>query len=143
VRQRGLVELSEAELERGSVSESYVKAQLHRAFPKTEKFQRLLRSIWHQVATAGEVFVIGEIQEDGTVKGGTGWAAELARHFGKRLHVFDQTKKAWYRWSGETWTNVEAPKITRRRFTGTGTSLVSESGKKAIDELFSRSFGSG
>lgn len=141
MRKRGLVELSEAELERGSVSESYVKAQLHRAFPKTEKFQRLLKSIWHQVATAGEVFVIGEIQEDGTVKGGTGWAAELARHFHKRLHVFDQTKDAWFYWNGESWNKVEAPKITRTRFTGTGTSQLSESGKKAIDELFARSYG--
>ena len=141
VRKRGLVELSEAELERGSVSEAYVKAQLRRSFPKTEKFQRLLKSIWHQVATAGEVFVIGQIQDDDTVKGGTGWAAELARHFGKRLHVFDQNKDAWFHWSEDTWAKVEAPKISRTRFTGTGTRLVSASGKKAIDELFARSYG--
>ncbi len=141
VRTRGIVELSEDELERGSVSEAYIKAQLHRSFPKTPMFQRLLKTIWHQVATAGEVFVVGEIVEDQTVKGGTGWGAELARHFHKRLHVFDQTKNSWYRWSETKWEKVDAPKIQKTRFTGTGTRELSESGRRAIAELFERSFG--
>ncbi len=141
VRTRGIVELSEDELERGSVSEAYIKAQLHRSFPKTAMFQRLLKTIWHQVATAGEVFVVGEIVEDQTVKGGTGWGAELARHFHKRLHVFDQTKNSWYRWSETKWEKVDAPKIQKTRFTGTGTRELSESGRQAIAELFERSFG--
>ena len=140
-RTRGLVELTEKELERGGVSDVYVKAQLHRTFPKTELFQRLLQSVWHQVATAGEVFVVGEIQEDGTVKGGTGWGAELARHFDKPLHVFDQTKHGWFRWTGDEWKQVDTPKIQRTRFTGTGTRELSESGQSAIAELFEKSFG--
>ena len=142
-RTRGIVELSEDELERGSVSETYIKAQLHRSFPKTELFQRLLKTIWHQVATAGEVFVVGEIVEDQTVKGGTGWGAELARHFHKRLHVFDQTKNSWYRWteSVTNWQKVDAPTIQKTRFTGTGTRELSESGRQAITALFERSFG--
>ncbi|HEY7697365.1 MAG TPA: hypothetical protein VIE88_03075, partial [Vicinamibacteria bacterium] len=52
-RSRGLVELTDEELERGGVHETYIQAQLHRSFPKTPRFQRLLKSIWHQVATAG------------------------------------------------------------------------------------------
>ena len=60
--------------------------------PKTAIFQKILQTIWHQVATAGEVFVVGRLQEDDTVKGGTGWAVELARHFKKPLFVFDQEK---------------------------------------------------
>ena len=141
VRKRGVLELSDEELERGAVSEAYVKAQLHRSFPKTDLFQRLLKTVWHQVATAGEVFVVGEILEDDTVKGGTGWGAELARHFHKRLHVYDQTKDGWFRWTGDSWENVEAPKIQSTRFTGSGTRELSESGQKAIHELFENSFG--
>ncbi|MEE8409025.1 MAG: hypothetical protein V3T05_05430, partial [Myxococcota bacterium] len=80
-RTRGLVELNAAELQRGAVSGAYVKSQLHRTFSQDEAFQRILHSIWHQVATAGEVFVVGEILEDGTIHGGTGWGADLARHF--------------------------------------------------------------
>ena len=141
VRKRGVLELSDEELERGAVSETYVKAQLHRSFPKTDLFQRLLKTVWHQVATAGEVFVVGEILEDDTVKGGTGWGAELARHFHKRLHVYDQTKGNWFRWTGDSWEQVDAPKIQSTRFTGSGTRELSESGQKAIHELFENSFG--
>ena len=97
-RRRGVVELSDAELERGGVRETYFLAQLHRSFPSTKRFQYLLKSIWHQVSTAGEVFVVGEILGDDTVKGGTGWGAELAKHLGKPVFVFDQTKNDWFRW---------------------------------------------
>ena len=140
-RKRGVVELSEEELERGGVSDSYIQAQLHRSFPKTEKFQRLLKTIWHQVATAGEVFVIGEILENQTVKGGTGWGAELGRHFDKAVYVFDQSKGHWFQWNDGSWTKIEAPSIRRRRFTGTGTRLLNDVGREAIEELFERSFG--
>ena len=140
-RKRGLVELSEEELERGGVSDSYIRAQLHRSFPKTEKFQRLLKSIWHQVATAGEVFVIGEILDDQTVKGGTGWGAELARHFDKTIYVFDQSKGHWFQWNDGGWQKIEAPWIRRTRFTGTGTRWLNDAGRSAIEELFERSFG--
>ena len=140
MRSRGLVELSDEELERGGVHESYIQSQLHRSFPKTPRFQRLLKSIWHQVATAGEVFVVGEIQADGTVKGGTGWGAELARHFGKPLFVFDQAKGSWLHWKASAWTETDPPRIQRTRFCGTGTRHLTESGRKAIADLFERSF---
>lgn len=141
VRKRGVVELSDEELERGAVSEAYVKARLHRSFPKTELFQRLLKTVWHQIATAGEVFVVGEILDDDTVKGGTGWGAELARHFHKRLHVFDQKQGKWFEWNGEGWEPVDVPRIQRTRFAGTGTRELSENGRAAIRELFLNSFG--
>jgi KaiC/GvpD/RAD55 family RecA-like ATPase len=141
VRDRGLVELSDAELERGSVSEAYITAQLHRTFPGTPTFQRLLKSIWHQVATAGEVFVIGEILDDDTVKGGTGWGAELAKHLRKRLYIYDQTKVQWFTWTGDRWTEVEALRIRRTRFTGTGTRFLTDAGRQAIEDLLERSFG--
>ncbi len=140
-RLRGLVELSDAELERGSVSEAYITAQLHRSFPDTPTFQRLLKSIWHQVSTAGEVFAIGEILDDDTVKGGTGWGAELAKHLRKRLYVYDQTKLQWFTWTGDRWTEVEALRIRRTRFTGTGTRFLTDAGRQAIEDLFERSFG--
>jgi hypothetical protein len=139
-RTRGLIDLTDEELERGGVHETYIHSQLHRSFPKTPRFQRLLKSIWHQVATAGEVFVVGEIQPDGTVKGGTGWGAELARHFRKPLYVFDQLKGAWFLWKDGAWEETSPPRIQRTRFCGTGTRHLSESGRKAIAELFERSF---
>lgn len=140
-RTRGLVELTEAELKQGEVSPTYVEAQLHRSFPKTPQFQKMLQTIWHQVATAGEVFVVGLILPDDTVNGGTGWAAELGRHFKKPVHVFDQEKRGWFTWRDGTWQEEEKPRITRTRFTGTGTRFLSEEGRQAIHDLFTDTFG--
>ncbi len=140
-RDRGVVELTEAELKQGEVNSAYIEAKLHRQFPNTPTFRKMLQTIWHQVVTSGQVFVIGLIQDDGTVRGGTGWAAELARHFGKPVHVFDQEKNAWFTWSEGKWIAEEAPTVQRSRFTGTGTRFLSDEGKLAIRKLFERSFG--
>lgn len=140
-RSRGLVELDEQELLRGAVSPVYVEAQLNRRFPRTPRFQKMLQTIWHQVESAQEVFVVGTITPDGVVHGGTGWAAELARRFNKPVHVYDQEKRGWLRWTDGAWRPVDPPQITRTRFVGTGTRFLSDDGQAAIRTLFERSFG--
>jgi hypothetical protein len=140
-RSRGLVVLSEAELEQGHVSPKYLKAQMHRDYPDMTSINRVIQSIWHQVNTASEVFVVGMINADETVRGGTGWAAELGRHWRKRVFVFDQKKNTWFRWSNNAWTVEEEPRITGTRFTGTGTRDLTDQGREAIRSLFERSFG--
>ena len=117
-----------------------VEKQLHRTFRDDESFQKVLQTIWHQVTAAGEVFVVGDPQADGTVRGGTGWAAALARHFDKPLHVFDQSADCWMSWNGEVWSEAEPPRIRRTRFAGTGTRSLNDTGRKAIAALFERSF---
>src|SRR2546427_5425117 len=47
-----------------------------------------------------EVYVVGTILDDGTVRGGTGWGAEFAKLCNKPLHVFDQSANKWFSWSG-------------------------------------------
>lgn len=140
-RRRGVMVLDEQELARGRVSHAYLQAQMHRQYPNTPQFQRMLDTIWHQVNTAGEVFVVGSILADGTVKGGTGWAAELARHWHKPLYVFDQERGAWQTWKDGAWSDQGAPTITKTRFTGTGTRFLTDDGRRAIRDLFARSFG--
>lgn len=140
-RQVAVTELNESELHQGEVSMAYVESHLHRKFPKTDTFKKTLQTIWHQVATAGEVFVVGLIQDDNTVKGGTGWAAELAKHFHKPLFVFDQERRAWHTWADDAWKEVDVPKIGRKRFCGTGTRFLSDAGTAAIEALFKNSFG--
>lgn len=139
-RKRGLVLLSNTELKQGAVSKSYLESQMHRTYSTSPEFKKILQSIWHQVNTAGEVFVVGVINEDGTVKGGTGWAAELGKHLDKTLHVFDQERHAWFKWNGKSWREAGEPTVTERRFTGTGTRHLSDDGKAAIRGLFERSF---
>jgi hypothetical protein len=142
-RTRGLITLTETELKQGEVSSTYLTAHMHRKYPDTPLFRRVLQSIWHQVNTTHEVYAVGVIQADNTVKGGTGWAAELARHWNKPVHVFDQERKGWFLWNDKdsAWVAEKDPVIQRTRFTGTGTRFLSDDGKAAIRALFERSFG--
>ena len=106
----------------------------------TPLFRRVLQSIWHQVNNGLEVFVIGQILDDATVKGGTGWGAEFAKLCNKPLFVFDQTRDAWHCWNGDAWDEISSPVIGQPRFTGTGTRFIQQNGERAIEELFERSF---
>jgi hypothetical protein len=140
-RTRGLVELSDDELRSGEVSAAYVKAHMHRAFAESPELRRVLQAIWHQVTRAGEVFSVGTINPDNTAHGGTGWAVELARHWNKPVHLFDQGRNGWFRWDGQDWIAVAPPAITQHTFAGTGTRSLSDEGRAAIRALFERSFG--
>ncbi len=144
VRTRGLRELSEDDLSLRGVSVQYVPKLMRRDYPShsvdENVFRRLLESICWQVASGQEVFVVGEILPDLTVRGGTGWGAEFAKLCNKPLFVFDQQRQGWFRWELSRWASVKAPSITRQRFTGPGTRALTEAGAQAIVDLFSRSF---
>ena len=140
-RERGLMLLSPEELKQGDVSYRYISSRMGRVFPDTHEFRKVLQTIWHQVAKAGEVFAIGLIQPAGTVKGGTGWAVELAKHLHKPVCVFDQEQDAWFSWDSTHWRQIEPPAIKSSKFVGTGTRSLTSVGEKAIHDLFQRSFG--
>ena len=139
-RRRGIRVLTHEELQHGDVSLAYVSKLMSRHYRDTPLFKKVLQSIWHQVNNGQEIYVVGKILEDRTVKGGTGWGAEFAKLCNKPLYVFDQDKNGWFEWSGDSWSAHEAPIITHPHFTGTGTRFLEENGKGAIDRLFERSF---
>jgi len=87
-----------------------------------------------------QVFVIGTILDDQSVKGGTGWAVELAKLFNRPLHVFDQPKKQWFTWKDNQWQE-DSPIIEYDTFVGSGTRYLSDAGREAIIKLFEDSFG--
>jgi hypothetical protein len=140
-RTRGIRVLTHAELKRGDVSLAYVSRLMHRAYRDTPLFRKVLQTIWHQVNSGQEIYVVGKILDDGTVKGGTGWGAEFAKLCNKPLFVFDQEKTKWFRWDGSQWHAAGEPVIAHARFTGTGTRFLNDAGKRAIEGLFARSFG--
>lgn len=140
-RTRGLRVLTPAELSHGDVSLSYVSRLMNRQYPQTPLFRKVLQSIWHQVNSGRQIFVVGRINDDDTVKGGTGVAAEYAKFFNKPLLVFDQERDGWFRWTGQRFENAGAPVIEQAYFTGTGTRFVADNGRAAIDDLFARTFG--
>jgi hypothetical protein len=140
-RKRGVRVLNHEELQAGDVSLAYVSRLMHRRYTDSPTIRRVLQTLWYQVNNGQEIYVIGVIQADGTVRGGTGWGAEFAKLCNKPLFVFDQEKDGWFAWTGDDWTpQSETPVITHPHFTGTGTRSVQANGKRAIEALMTLSF---
>ena len=142
-RHRGVRVLNHEELLAGDVSLQYVSRLMHRRYTEGPTLRKVLQTLWYQVNNGQEIYVIGSILDDGTVRGGTGGGAEFAKLCNKPLHVFDQEKDRWFTWAGTEWqprpTN-DNPVITHPHFTGTGTRQIHDNGKKAIEALFTKSF---
>jgi hypothetical protein len=79
---------------------------MHRRYTDSPTIRKVLQTLWYQVNHGQEVYVIGTILDDGTVRGGTGWGAEFAKLCNKPLFVFDQDQDAWSRWNGSGWTKI-------------------------------------
>ncbi|HZP41466.1 MAG TPA: hypothetical protein VFD84_08125 [Candidatus Binatia bacterium] len=141
VRQRGIRVLTSAELKQGDVSLAYASKLTHRKYPDTPLFRKVLQSIFHQVNHGREIWVVGKIQPDDTVVGGTGIAAEIAKFFNKPLFVFDQERNGWFRWAVDRFEDVREPVIGQPLFTGTGTRFLKDNGRAAVAALFARTFG--
>jgi hypothetical protein len=146
VRQRGVRMLNHEELLAGDVSLSYVSRLTRRRYTEGPTLRKVLQTLWYQVNNGQEIYVVGSIQDDGTVRGGTGWGAEFAKLCNKPLYVFDQDKDAWFAWKGEAWARLSAadgPVMAHPHVTGTGTRTLRENGARAIQSLFARSFQQG
>ena len=143
-RKRGVRVLNHEELQAGDVSLAYVSRLMHRRYTDAPTIRKVLQTLWYQVNHGQEIYVIGTILDDGTVRGGTGWGAEFAKLCNKPLSVFDQQRDGWFTWNGSKWnrrTSDELPRITHPHITGTGTRVLEDNGRAAIEGLFERSFG--
>ncbi len=138
-RHRGVRVLNHEELQRGDVSLEYVGRLLHRRYTDSPTIRRVLQTLWYQVNEGQEIYVVGTILDDGTVRGGTGWGAEFAKLCNKPLWVFDQQRDAWFRWAGREWVSGGEPVVTHPHFTGTGTRTLLANGKRAVEDLVARS----
>ena len=130
--------LSKEDLERGNISMELASKMLNRTYYETDKIRKVLQTIFHMVNSGYQIFVIGSIQEDGSVKGGTGWAVQLAKMFNRPLHVFDQPSGKWFTWK-ESWQE-DSPRIQYDTFVGSGTRFLNDAGRTAIEKLFEDSF---
>ena len=73
-RHRGVRVLNHEELQNGDISLEYVSRLMHRRYTDSPTIRKVLQTLWYQVNHGQEVYVIGTILDDGTVRGGTGWA---------------------------------------------------------------------
>jgi ribosomal protein L20A (L18A) len=142
IRRRGVRVLNHEELQAGDVSLEYVSRLMNRRYTQGVTIRKVLQTLWYQVNSGQEIYVVGTILPDETVRGGTGWGAEFAKLCNKRLNVFDQEKDRWFKWDGTKWQalGADGPIITHPHFTGTGTRTLQDNGRQAIEQLYERSF---
>ncbi len=138
-RNRGIQVLGPKELAEGNVSMEIVSMRMGRNFSEVDMIRKVIQSIFHMVNRGFQVFSVGWIHDDNTVKGGTGWAVELAKLFNRPVSVYDQDKKSWFTWNNNAWVK-DTPVIAHKTFCGTGTRNLSDDARKAIEDLFDRSF---
>jgi hypothetical protein len=117
----------------------------------------LLARNWAQVKYSNQIFAIGFIVEPGgrtpegyyskskiqTVSGGTGYAVMLGIIHLKEVFVFDQLKDKWFRWSYSSMSFIElkeTPTIRAKNFAGIGTRKLNDNGKRAIRDLYVKTF---
>src|SRR5919206_1452718 len=114
-RRRGIRVLNHEELQAGDVSLAYVSRLMHRRYTDSPTLRKILQTLWYQVNSGQEIYVIGVVLDDLTVRGGTGWGAEFAKLCNKPLFVFDQDHSHWCQWIGSSWrqlSGAELPVIT-------------------------------
>ena len=134
-----VVVLSDEDLQRGDISMEIVSNMMSRNYYESERIRKVLQTIFHVVNSGHQVFVVGTIQDDKTVKGGTGWAVELAKLFNRPLHVYGQVKKQWFTWEGGDWV-PSSPRIEFDTIACSGTRNLTEDGRRAIARLFEEAF---
>ncbi len=138
-RNVGVKVLSQEELKKGDISMDIVSARMGRSFSKAEKIRKVIQSIFHMVNNGYQIFAVGWILPDNTVKGGTGWGVELGRLFNRPVFVYEQDRKEWFSWIDNSWMQV-SPVISHKTFAGTGTRALTDDAKQAIADLFKKSF---
>ena len=139
-RKRGIAVLSPETLKRGDISMEIVSLRMGRTYSREEDIRKVIQVIFHMVNMGHQIFSVGWIQPDDTVKGGTGWAVELGKLFKRPLSVYDLNRRAWFTWRAGTWQK-DQPRISHETFTGTGTRQLTDPGRQAIADLFEHSFG--
>src|ERR671937_1160080 len=68
-RHRGLRVLNHEELLAGDVSLEYVSKLMNRRYTEGLTLRKILQTIWYQVNNGQEIYVVGHIEEDNTVRG--------------------------------------------------------------------------
>ena len=139
-REKNVEFLNDEALKRGDISMEIVSGHMHRTYSNSAAIRRVFQSIFHMINNGQQIFAVGVVQDDNTVKGGTGWGVELGKFFNRDVHVFDTVKNCWLTWRHGEWI-MEIPTIIEKTFVGTGTRNLTDESRAAISDLFSRSFG--
>ena len=139
--------LSEAELAEGSEKAKAASIPLNRPWKRIEENYYALRLIsrnWFQVKNATAIYAIGRFANKlkTIVDGGTGWAVQMAILEGKTVYFFNQDDCMWYTYSsivGKFTITGGTPTLVED-FAGIGTREITPRGKKAISDVYDKTF---
>lgn len=143
-KSKNKVELSESEFQEGILHVNIANETLNKF--KIKRYMKLYSRNWFQIKNSEQIFAISSlIYKDNRefVKGGTGWAVQMAIDNNKEVFLFDQKKDSWFCWDyqeNKFKIRDETPSITATNFAGIGARIIDEKGIKAIDNLFQKSF---
>ena len=97
----------------------------------------LLRRNYYQIKDADAVIAITELAPKSTLKtlGGTRYAVQMGIDKGIPVYVFDQVKKSWFKWDGESFVKSDLPPVYKSPATvGRREKDLLPSGKTAIKD---------
>ena len=117
---------------------------MHRRFTDAPTIRRDSPDDLHQVNNGQEIYVIGAVLEDGTVRGGTGWGAEFAKRCATSRCTCSIRQEQLVHVDGRELGEAQLRERSDHHpptFSGTGTRTLIANGKRAIEDLFNRSFG--
>lgn len=118
---------------------------LKRRFPIANPYvNKLLERNYYQVLHSDFILAIAPLENEVIVRGGTGWAVEMAKLLNKDVYVFDINENRWYNWchnvdlGGDYYADSfcyydeKIPNIGA--FAGIGTREITQKGIEAIRE---------
>lgn len=139
--------LSSDELAEGWEVVKSVSKYINRNLPHQKYVQNLLSRNWFQVKNSSAIYAIGKIDRNTNkhVKGGTGWAVQMAITYGKPVFIFDQIQKSWfiYNISINQFSEIDYIPTLTKDFAGIGTRELSFHGGTAIDAVYKETFENG
>lgn len=130
----GNIPINDTQFEEGRRHVVVANKTLHR---KPWGYIDLLSRNWFQVKNSDAIFAIGEIENDHEVKGGTGWAVQMAIDADKPVYLFDQRMRQWnkYDYQDKKFKSCDSPVLTKN-YAGIGTRQINDFGIKAITQLY-------
>lgn len=147
----GNVEILEEDALEGQQKVTIAARQMGRIAPTHQvRDERLIRN-WSQVKYSDAIFAVTTLLQVGDEmnygkkalivqgKGGTGYAIQMAINEGKPTYVYDQIRKRWYKNINGEWSETDTPTLTPN-FAGIGTRELNEDGKRAIEEVYEKTF---
>lgn len=135
----GNAQLSDEQIEEGWQIVLLANKTLKR---RPEKYKSLLARNWWQVREGDAIYAVSELVPNSNreVKGGTGWAVQMAFDAGKQLYVFDHIQEKWFSsYGGLLHPYIGVPPLTEH-FAGIGSRFTNDVGKRAIVNLFTQNF---